>query len=119
MSASSQIKDLASDNRPAVLKKAVFWAICLVLTLLLFEILASAVLMYRYRLSENSSAAMQRESSSFSSINLISEVARKAGLGSDTSAGYQRYRKETQPDPFLIPDSELGYIASPGVYLHT
>ncbi len=119
MSDSNQIKDPASGNRPSVHKKVAYWAISLALMLLLFEVLASAALMYRYRFSQNSSAAMQRESSTLSSVNLISEVARKVGLGSDRSASYQRYRKETRPDPFLVPDSELGYIASPGVYHHT
>ena len=119
MSNSPRIKDVASDNRPSALKKVAFWAISLVLMLLLFEVFASAALMYRYRFAQNSSVALQREISAVSSINLISEVARRAGVKFDNSVGYQRYRKETQPDPFLRPDSELGFIALPGVYLHT
>jgi hypothetical protein len=119
MSDETRMKHVAPDNRPSVLKKVMFWAISLALMLLLFEVFASAVLMYRYRFAQNSSAALQREISAVSSINLIAEVARKAGVEFDRSAGYQRYRKETQPDPFLKPDSELGYTTSPGVYLHT
>jgi hypothetical protein len=119
MSAGSRIKDVASDNRPSVLKKAGSWVVFLALMLLLFEVLASAALMYRYRFAENSSAALQREISGVSSVNLIAEVARKAGVEFGRPTDYQRYRKETQPNPFLSPDSELGYIASPGVYLHT
>jgi hypothetical protein len=119
MSDSTRMKDAASNNRSSVLKKVVFWAVSVALMLLLLEVLASAALMYRYRFAQDSSAALQREISPVSSINLISEVVRKAGVEFDGSAGYQRYRKETQPDPFLRPDSELGYIASPGIYHHT
>lgn len=111
------MNDTAPDTQHSNIKKAVFWAIALGLMLLLFEVLASTVLLYSYRFDQTDSAVLRNEISNFSSINLIYKVARRAEFFEHTK--YPKFRVETQPDSFWRPDSELGYSAIPGVHVHT
>jgi hypothetical protein len=105
--------------QPSRLKNTVFWLIFLASMFIVFEVLASAALMYLHRFADSDSAAPRGEISSFSSVNLIHKVAKRTGIVKGKIQGYPRFRKETEPDPFTRPDSKFGYRSSPGVYFHT
>lgn len=118
----------ASNHRHSIKKKTTLWIITIGLTLLLFEVLSSLVLLYNYRFKQTDLTNFQGEVSYLSSINLIFKAGkeagifkarRKAGIFKQDEFLKAEYRKETQPDPFLIPDSILGYRALPGEYTHT
>lgn len=103
----------------AVIKKNIFFSVIgLLLTFVLFEVLSSSLLIYLYRYQQYELGDFKGEVSYFSSVNLISKVSKNVGLSS-TSSGNISYDKRTDPDPFIIPDSILGYSASAGKYTHT
>lgn len=89
------------------------------LALLLFEVLSSLVLLYRYRSKYPELTDFHGEISYSSSVNLIFKAGKEAGLFKKKTSNTVEYRRETQPDPFLISDSILGYKSSPGEYKHT
>jgi hypothetical protein len=70
-----------------------------------------------YRFSRSDLTNLQGEVSSLSSVNLIYFVAGSIGI-IQKPPGIE-YKKESDPDPFRIPDNIMGYSALPGEYTHT
>lgn len=95
-------------------RKAVFFVITAGLLLLLFELLASTALIYRYR-SVQSNEFYKSEPSFISSVNLLYKAALRLGLIERA----QEFRYKSEPSPFRRPDPVLGVRAAPGVYTHT
>jgi hypothetical protein len=110
----------AAAKQSSVFKNIIFSLILFAMLFALFEVLASVGLMYNYRFKLTDSAEVLDEVSPYSSVNLAYKVLKGAGLqtGNVFPAAYQRYKKETVPEPFFIADEALGYTAGPGVYSH-
>jgi hypothetical protein len=100
------------------MKKVAFWIITVVISLLLFEVLASLVLLYGYRTSDTGLDDFEQEVSSLSSVNALHRMGRQIGLFSDPAISQVRFNRISDPDPFFVPDTILGYRAEPGEYKH-
>ena len=94
----------------------IFWVISIILMSILFEIFSSLALIYYYR-SKDNMLDTYGEISSLSSINLINNVVNR--IGSSSINTNTEFKKRTDPDPFIIQDSVMGYGASAGEYTHT
>src|SRR5262249_20398798 len=92
-------------------KKLVFVILAAALAAILFELLASIILMLAYRIRPN---VFRSERSYSSSMTLIPAVGVRLGIVQRVG-GYER-KEEASPAPFYVSDPELGYKASPGQY---
>jgi hypothetical protein len=115
------MNDVKAKSSPSVPKLIAFWGVSVLFMLVLFEMLSAPALLYYYRTNVTDSAELLNEVSSFSSVNLLYKIAKRLGLNTSAFPGarYQRYEKETNPDPFFRADPVLGYSAAPGVYEHS
>lgn len=94
-------------------KLAFYFALVLVLAAV-GELLLSASLLYRYRLTGD-----VQDGSSLASLVVAMETI-FAGSESDKSARAEKYEfgLKSDPEPFLHNDDVFGYTAKPGVYSH-
>ncbi|MCB1864467.1 MAG: hypothetical protein KDG50_03490 [Chromatiales bacterium] len=94
-----------------------------VVALLLFELLSSVVLMYYYRITRSGQGVFEREPGPLSSVNLVVAVVRRVWDAEDepepNAKERPEFNKKTEPSPFLVADSVLGYRAAPGAYVHS
>lgn len=86
--------------------------------LVVFELLASVVLLYRYRMTYVGTGTFQEEVSPLSSVNLLAKVARLAGVMEPVRQKTE-FALESDPTPFYVEDPRLGYAARPGQYRHS
>jgi hypothetical protein len=109
---------MAESQKNNFLKITIFWIVFLALLFGLFEVLASTILMYRYRSSLPDSAEVLGEVSQLSTINLLDQATKGLGNPIGRMYHYQRYKKETYPEPFFQADPKLGYSSAAGTYQH-
>ncbi|MEM9300486.1 MAG: hypothetical protein AAGE01_00150 [Pseudomonadota bacterium] len=108
------------DNAPSGSKRLVFGLLGLGFSLLLFEVLASVVLLHVYRGEADAAAPFDAEPTPFASINLPAWVLR--GLRDPAPAAdatAPEFRAEIEPDPMVVEHPVLGWAPQPGRYTHT
>ena len=107
-----------SSGQISLARKTTFLAIVACLVLLLFEMFASTVFIYRYR-SIKADQFYNFEPSYFSSINFIYKAASRLGLIEPTRKWRVEFDYKSEPSPFSRADPVLGVNAQPGIYTHT
>lgn len=96
------------------MRKLVFYLVLAVVMTGVAELLLSASLLYRYRLSGE-----VRDGESLSSVAVALQKIRGApGPPIPANEGRYEFSQESAPEPFLRNDEELGYIANAGSYSH-
>ena len=104
-------------------KRAIYFVIFVICTLVSVELLASTALIYLYRI-ENLECITRFEVSHISIVNLIDKATRTtlkfAGLCPHCySDNDQNHRMDVDPSPFFRVDPQLGYQPLPGSYTVT
>jgi hypothetical protein len=107
-----------SSGQLSLARKMAYLAIIACLVLLLFEMFASTLLIYRYR-SVQADYFYSSEQSYFSSIILFYKAASRLGLIEQARKGRVEFGYKSEPSPFLRADPVLGVNAQPGIYTHT
>ncbi len=104
---------------------AVYWLIITLVSIAIFDSLASVALIYRYRMFNDSVSTIGSEPSFWSTYNLIYKIVRKAGwidpsdrsVRNNAAEDGTELKLRVEPSPFFADDARFGYIANPGRYL--
>jgi hypothetical protein len=100
----------------SLLRKALVWVI-LVMTMFLLLEGGSALVLYHQWSTQREASIFPTDLAKLATLELGRRIGQRLGLGLPWLTAARRQVKVTSvPDPFMVPDAELGFTVRPGSY---